>query len=589
MRVPPLLLAFSLPAFSLVSAATPAEDFKAFLAAEWQYRLEQSPTFASSMGDRRYNDRWGDRSLTAIAAQQKHREDALQRLGKIPRAKLGEADQLNYDLFERELREAIDNHRFKLFLVPLDQRGGPQTMNELATSLRFETVKDYEDWIARLTKLPAALEQSTALMRQGLKERIVQPKIVMERVPAQLAKQIVAKPEESGFYKPFTKWPAAVPEADRTRLAEDARKAINEAVVPAYQKFKAFFEGEYLPGCYEAVGAWQHPMPEFYAARARSFTTTNLTPQQIHDIGLYEVTRIRREMEGIREKVGFKGTLAEFFVHLRTDPKYFYQSGEELLAAYRAIAKEADPLLVNLFKIIPRAPYGVVPIPAAMAPDTTTAYYQQPAADGSRAGRYYVNLYKPETRPKWEMRALSLHEAVPGHHFQIAIAQEQGNLPEFRRYGGFTAYVEGWGLYSESLGNEMGFYDDPYDKFGELTYDMWRAVRLVVDTGMHQLKWTRKQAIDYFLANAPKTEQDVVNEIDRYIAWPGQALAYKIGQIKIKELRAKATKALGAKFDLRAWHDHLLAGGAVPLEVLEKRMDAWVEKESKGSRNKDQG
>lgn len=575
MRASPVLLAFALP-FAASLSAGPAEDFKAFLKAEWEYRLEQAPTFASSLGDRRYNDRWGDRSLSAIEAAQSHRQEALKRLRAIPRAQLGEADQLNFDLFERELQEAIENHQFKLFLVALDQRGGPQTMDEFASSLRFETVKDFEDWIARLTKVPAAIEQVTALLREGIKARIVQPKVVMQRVPAQIEKQLVAKPEDSGFFKPFRKWPASVPEAERTRLAEAAKKAIADGILPAYRKFKTFFEGEYLPGCYPEVGAWQHPTPGFYAARAKSFMTTDLTPQQVHEIGLAEVKRIRAEMEGIREKVGFKGTLAEFFVHLRTDPKFFYKTGDELLAGYRAISKEIDPLLVKVFGKLPRMPYGVEPIPAAIAPDTTTAYYSQPAADGSRAGRYFVNLYKPETRPKWEMRVLSVHEAVPGHHLQIALAQEQGELPEFRRFGGYTAYVEGWGLYSESLGNEMGLYENPYDKFGELTYDMWRAVRLVVDTGMHELKWSRQQAIDFFMSNAPKTEQDIVNEIDRYIAWPGQALAYKIGQIKIKELRARATKALGPKFDLRAWHDHLLACGAVPLGVLEKRMDAWV-------------
>lgn len=579
MRIPAYLLASALvPA--LLSAG-PTEDFKAFLKAEWEYRLEQAPTFASQLGDRRYNDRWGDRSLAAIEANQTHRQEALKRLGAIPRAKLGEGDQLNYDLFERELREAIDNHQFKLFLVALDQRGGPQSMDEIASALRFETLKDYEDWVARLQKVPAAIEQVTTLLREGVKAKIVQPKVVMQRVPAQLAKQIVDKPDDSGFFRPFKKWPSAVPEAERTRLAEAARKAIGEQIVPAYKKFKTFFEGEYLPGCYAEVGAWQHPMEGFYATRVKSFTTTEMTPQQIHDVGLAEVKRIRAEMEGIREKVGFKGTLQEFFVHLRTDPKFFYPTGDELLAGYRAISKEIDPLLVKVFKVLPRMPYGVEPIPAAIAPDTTTAYYSGPAADGSRAGRYFVNLYKPETRPKWEMRVLSVHEAVPGHHLQIALAQEQGELPEFRRYGGYTAYVEGWGLYSESLGNEMGLYGDPYDKFGELTYDMWRAVRLVVDTGMHHLKWSRQQAIDFFMNNAAKTEQDIVNEIDRYIAWPGQALAYKIGQIRIKELRAKAAKALGEKFDLRAWHDHLLACGAVPLSVLEKRMDAWVAAQAK--------
>ncbi len=574
------VLAVALASFNAIAA--PPDDagkrLHAFFDQEWEWRLNESPQMASQMGDRRANDRWDDRSLPAVERRHQHAQDALKRLSEIPRAGLSEADQINYDLFEDSLQRQVEGHRFALWLAPVSQRGGPHTADEMASSLRFDTLKDYEDWLARLRAYPASLDQATALMREGIKRRIVQPKVIMQRVPAQLDKQIVGDPADSGFFKPFKRWAAAVPEADRARLAADAKKAITESVIPALRRFKDFFEKEYLPACYDAVGVWQHPEGEAaYAFQARSFTTTPMSPKEIHETGLREVERIRGEMEKVREKVGFAGTLGEFFVHLRTDPKYYYRTGDELLAAYRAMSKETDPLLVKVFRKLPRTPYGVTPIPALIAPDTTTAYYQQPAADGSRAGQYFVNLYKPETRPKWEMRALSLHESVPGHHLQIALAQEQGELPKFRRYGfGYTAYVEGWGLYSESLGNEMGLYEDPYDKFGELTYDMWRAVRLVVDTGMHAFRWDRQKAIDFFLANAPKTEQDVVNEIDRYISWPGQALAYKIGQLKIKELRARAEKELGAKFDLRDWHDHLLASGAVPLTVLEKRMDAWV-------------
>jgi uncharacterized protein (DUF885 family) len=427
--------------------------------------------------------------------------------------------------------------------------------------------------------LPLLVEQTTALMRTGIQEKILLPKVVMGRIPAQIAKQVVAQPEESPFYKPFKTFPASIPPAEQKALAASARKLVADGIIPAYRQFQEFFAKEYLPACYDGVGMWQMPNgAEAYAYYARQHTTTNLTPEQIHQIGLAEVARIRAEMEALKTQVQFNGTLAEFFQFLRTDPKFFYHSGQELLNAYKVQAKTTDPLLPKLFKTLPRLPYGVEPIPAIIAPDTYTAFYRPGAADGSRAGMFCVNLYKPETRPKWEMTALALHESVPGHHLQISLAQEQDALPEFRRNGlaDYTAYTEGWALYAEFLGEEMGEYNDPYAKFGELTYEMWRAVRLVLDTGIHYYHWDRQRAIDYFLANAPKTELDITNEVDRYIAWPGQALAYKIGQLKIKELRARAASQLGAKFDVRDFHDVVLSGGALPLDELEKRVDAWI-------------
>ena len=546
--------------------------------------MEQNPTWASSLGDRRWNDRWENASLEAIAKREQHTREALETLKKIERANLSPADQLNYDLFKKDAETDIAGFKFRMHLLPINQRGGIQTEDELAERLRFQTVKDFEDWIARLRAFPVLMDQTIALMREGVKAKVLWPRVVLERVPAQIEKQIVPDPEESPFFKPLTKFPNEISASERDRLTKAAREAIDGGVIPAFQKLKADFVGEYLPASFDQVGVWQMPQgSELYAHLVRRFTTTDMNPQQIHDKGLSEVARIRREMEAIMKKVGFTGTLQEFFTKLRTDEQFFYKTPEELLAAYRAMTKTIDPNLVKVFKTLPRMPYGVIPIPDKIAPDTTTAYYGQPAADGSRAGNYYVNLYKPETRPKWEMMALSLHESVPGHHLQIALAQELGEIPKFRRFGGYTAFVEGWGLYSESLGEEMGLYEDPYSKFGQLTYEMWRAVRLVVDTGMHALKWDRQKAITFFLENAAKSENDIVNEIDRYISMPGQALAYKIGELKIKELRARAKAEIGQSFDLREFHDTVLLSGAVPLDILERNVSTWIAAKKRGS------
>jgi uncharacterized protein (DUF885 family) len=544
---------------------------------EWEYNLRENPTFASSLGDKRYNTKWDDVSLANIEQQNQHALAVQKKLAAIDRKQLSPTDKVNYDMFKRDLENGIESYRFKTHLLPLNQRGGLQTLDTFTSNLTFETTKDCEDWLARLNAFPAFAEQTTALMREGIRQKVMHPKVIMQRVPAQIERQIVDDPEKSGWYAPFKEMAKSVPSADQERLRAAAKQAISTKIVPAYRQFKDFFVNEYLPASYDQVGAWQRPDGDkAYAFYARQYTTTDMTPDQIHELGLKEVARIRAEMEQIKTKVGSQGTLPEFFQYLRTDPKFFYRSGDELLAAYRAMAKRIDPNLVKQFRTIPRLPYGVEPIPINEAPDTTTAYYNQGAADGTRPGTYYVNLYKPETRPKWEMMALSLHESVPGHHLQIARAFELGEIPKFRRYGYLSAFGEGWGLYAESLGDEMGLYADPYDKFGQLTYEMWRAVRLVVDTGMHAKKWTRQQAIDYFMQNAAKTEQDVVNEIDRYIAWPGQALAYKIGQLKIRELRTRATQELGPKFDVREFHDVVIGQGAVPLDVLEKIANEWI-------------
>ncbi|MGK0187301.1 MAG: hypothetical protein ACI9R3_003088 [Verrucomicrobiales bacterium] len=544
---------------------------------DWEQRLKEDPVGASYMGDRRWNDQWPDVSPTALDQENARRQQMLARLKRIDRAALSPVDQINYDLFAQAKQRAIDEHRFRWYLVVLNQRGGIQTADELADAIPFEKVKDYRDWIQRLRSLPKYIEQTQTLMRDGIRFKMLLPQVIMQRVPAQIEKQIVDSPDDSAFFAPFKEFPDTVTPSQREQLADDARQALSQEVIPAYRELHRFFVEEYLPACPQASGAWNLPNGKaMYAFFARSFTTTSMTPDEIHDTGLAEVARIRSQMETIKEKVGFTGTLQEFFEHLRTDPKFYYQSAAELLAGYQSVSKQIDPLMVKVFRTLPRIPYGVEAIPAKIAPDTTAAYYRPPAADGSRAGSYFVNLYKPEMRPKYEMIALSLHESVPGHHLQIALAMELGELPKFRRHARFTAFVEGWGLYSEHLGEELGLYQDPYDKFGQLTYEMWRAIRLVVDTGIHHKQWSRKQAIDYFRDNAAKSELDIINEIDRYIAWPGQALAYKIGELKIKQLRQRATEKLGKAFDLRTFHDIVLSQGAIPLDVLDRRIDAWI-------------
>ncbi len=546
----------------------------------WQRRLAENPMLATSLGDLRYNDRWQDRSLEAIEASHEATVAELETLHGIDRKLLPADEQINYDLFELQLQDQIESHRFRTFLTPISHRGGIQTLHNLTETLPLRTVSHYQDWLARLARIDTLVEQQIALMKVGLEEGRVPPAVLLQRVTDQLARQVVDEPEDSPFFGAFVDFPDSIAEDDRVRLSGLARETIADTVLPAYQRLQEFFANDYLPAARDSHGVWDLPDgEEYYAYLARRFTTTDLSPDEIHQIGLDEVERIRSQMKAVIEQVAFEGDFDDFLHYLRTDEKFYYATPEELYQAYLAMSKRIDPLMVELFGRLPRMPYGVRPIPDDVAPDTTTAYYSRPAADGSRAGYYYVNLYRPEVRPKYEMMALSLHEAVPGHHLQIALAMELDNLPMFRRMSGFTAYTEGWGLYAEYLGEELGLYEDPYDKFGQLTYEMWRAVRLVVDTGLHHKRWTRQQAIDFFTANAAKTEADIINEIDRYIGNPGQALAYKIGELKIRELRARAELALGEDFDIRAFHDTVLENGAVPLDLLERLVDDWIERQ----------
>lgn len=567
---------------TMAAEPSPAESRRlhVLFETEWQWGLKEAPTFATELGDKRYNDRWPDVSLEAISARAEHQKAVLKQLETFDSLTLPPADQINLQLFRKQVQADVDESAFRWYLVPVSARGGIQDENSVADGAGFDEVKDYEDWIKRLETFPRYMEQTLALMRAGVKAGLTQPKIVMQRVPAQIRRQLVDDPEKSLYFKPFLRFPDSVSTADRTRLSHLAREAITLKIVPAYREFARYFEEEYLPACRDEVGIWNVPQGDaLYTLRVEQFTTTRLTPREIHEIGLSEVKRIRAEMEQVIRDVKFEGTFAEFLHHLRTDPKFYYQSPDDLMNGYLALCKRIDPELTKVFRNLPRIPYGIEAIPQNMAPDTTTAYYRPPAADGTRPGTYFVNLYRPETRPKYEMEALSLHEAVPGHHLQLALATEMTGVPTFRRFSSVTAYIEGWGLYSESLGGELGLYKDPYSKFGQLTYEMWRAVRLVVDTGMHSLHWSRDDAIKVFTDNTAKSELDIVNEVDRYIAWPGQALAYKIGELKIKELRARATRKLGNKFDLRAFHDVVLRNGAIPLDLLERQVDEWIASE----------
>ena len=577
MKFQRLLLAVILLSLAPSLRADPAGDFAGLLDEVWQWRLATYPTFASELGDKRYNDRWEDLSLDAIDRRQAERREFLRRLYAIDRTALDEAGKFDYELFRRDLQNNVDEAGFKGYLMPFDHRGGVQNLDITTQSLTFTTVKDYDDWLSRLAKLDAYVAQTIDLAERGRKAGYTAPKVLMERIPGQIAAQLVDDARDSPFYAPFESMPDSIPAAQQERLRSAAREAISNKVVPAYRKLSKYFADTYLPACRDSIGL--SVLPDggaWYEFLARRYTTTRMTPDEIHRLGLNEVRRIHDEMQKVIDGLGFDGSFADFLKFLRSDPRFYYDNPDDLYEAYLATAKRIDPELVKLFGKLPRMPYGVKPIPASIAPDTTTAYYTAPAADGSRAGTYWVNLYKPEVRPKYEIEVLTAHEAVPGHHLQIALQQELGDMPPFRRYLGFTAFVEGWGLYSESLGYDLGLYKDPYSRFGQLTYEMWRAVRLVVDTGIHYKGWTRQQAIDFFEANAAKTHADIVNEIDRYIANPGQALAYKIGQLRIQAIRERAERTLGDRFDIRAFHDALLAGGALPLDILEQRMDAWI-------------
>ncbi|HUM01351.1 MAG TPA: DUF885 domain-containing protein [Thermoanaerobaculia bacterium] len=569
----------------LLQAATPSPESKeaktrlvALLDDDWEMRLSEDPLLATAVGDHRF-----DGQLPTVGAADEARRDAerrklRRRLLEIDAAALDEGDRESYVLIRRELDDAIRAFELKTYRFPINADSGFHTeFARLADEVPLATTRDYENYIARLRAFPGFARQNTDLLREGLRTGWTLPRAVLAGYDGPIRAQIVASPEKSPLYAPFASFPPGVPEADRARLKKAGEDAIREQVLPAYSEFLEFMIREYIPGARPTVGASALPGgKEYYAFLVRHFTTLDVTPEQVHAIGLAEVQRIRAEMEAVIRETAFEGSFAEFLTFLRTDPRFYAKTPEELLKQAAFTAKRIDAKLPSLFGRLPRQPYGVEPVPADIAPKYTGGRYVPAPLDGKKAGTYWVNTYALESRPLYVLDALTLHEAVPGHHLQIALAKELQDLPKFRRVLYIEAFGEGWGLYSERLGLEIGLYADPYSRFGRLTYEMWRACRLVVDTGLHAMGWSRQQAIDYLSANTALSLHECTTETDRYISWPGQALAYKMGELKIRELRKRAEEALGPRFDVREFHDRVLSGGTVTLPVLEERIDAWI-------------
>jgi len=570
------------------------EKLRAFLADDWKYWMIEYPEMATSVGFPGQNDRWTDHSPAANDRRTHHLYESLKTLRAIPRENLPLEEQLNFDLYQKLIENAVAGLRFHNdadpfasvvpgnLYIPITQMDGlPRGVPATIAMMEAARPKDYEDILARLNSIPTVVDQTIALMKEGITHGWVPPRITLRDVPRQVESQIVADAMKSPLLAAFAKYPATIPSAQQADFTRRAVAAYSEKVAPAFRKLHGFIVGTYLPACRETIAVSGLPDgTDFYAYLVRWHTTTDLTPQQIHQIGLEQVRQIRAQMDQVIAQSGFKGSFEEFVKFLNTDRQFDYANAEDLLLHYRDISKRADPQLAHLFGKLPRLPYGVKPVPDAVAPSQTSGYYEAGAPAIGRPGYFYVNTYKLESRPRWDAEDLTMHEAVPGHHLQLSLAQEMEGVPEFRRWLGYSAYVEGWALYSESLGSEMGFYTDPYSKFGYLSAQMWRAVRLVVDTGIHSMGWSREKAIQYFKENSGQPEQNVVVEVDRYIVWPGQALGYKIGQLRIQELRHAAEKELGERFDIRAFHNTVLGEGALPLDVLEARTRAWVATQS---------
>ena len=571
------------PAASVAAAVDASAQLDGLLERYFEDQLRMNPLLATFIGDHRYDDRLPNSLGPEYRAEAKAlNERYLADLLAIDPAGLTAADRISYDIFKRERERERAAERFPGHLLPLNQAGSLLTVMPAlgagGNAQPFATVEDYEHWLERLQGLVAWMDQAIVNMREGMDRGVVQPRPVMEKVLPQLDAMVVAAPQQSIYFRPVQDFPDAIPAAERERLAAAFAAFIGDELVPAYRRLRDFVRDEYLPQTRSTVGWTALPDGEaWYAFLAQEHTTTTMTAEEIHRLGLSEVARILGEMDRVRQAVGFQGDLQAFFTFLETDPQFYFTRGEDLVAGYRELKLRIDAALPKLFSVLPKADYEVREVEPFRAQSAAGASYQQPSADGSRPGIFYVNTYNLKAQPKFGMETLSLHEASPGHHFQVTIQQELEDLPRFRRFGGdYTAFVEGWALYAEYLGKELGMFTDPYQWFGRLNDEQLRAMRLVVDTGLHAKGWSREQAIQYMLDNSTLAETDVVSEVERYIAWPGQALGYKVGDLRIQALRHKAEAALGAKFDVREFHREVLGDGAVPMDVLEAKIERWI-------------
>jgi len=578
--VVPAIVVWSLVAMFSCASPGPKAALDEIFNQEWETRLAENPLLATSAGRNEWNH-----LLPSVSAEYQERRatiarDFLDPLSQIQLPERGTQDRINYDIFERQLRGRIADFEFGAYEIPINADSGFHiSFARLPNQMPFDTTGDYENYIARLSAFPNYVEQQIANMRRGLDRGMTLARVVLEGYEVTIDSHVVDDPEASVFYKPFAEFPASVSPSDHERIRNSGKEAIRQAVVPGYQAFLDFMTGEYEPRARTTIGASELPNgTEYYQEQVRHFTTLDITADEVHQLGLSEVERIQAEMNQVIEEAGFEGDFAEFLEFLRTDPRFYAETPEQLLKEASYIAKKMDARLPSLFKTLPRLPYGVAPVPDHLAPKYTGGRYVSAPAGGSEPGYYWVNTYALQNRPLYVLEALTLHEAVPGHHLQHAIAEELEGLPNFRRYLYLSAFGEGWGLYSERLGIEAGFYTDPYSNFGRLTYEMWRACRLVVDTGMHAKGWTRQQAMDYLAARTALSLHEIRTETDRYIAWPAQALSYKMGELTIRRLRAEAEQALGSRFDLREFHDLVLSNGAVTLPILEDVVRASIER-----------